>query len=221
MRLTFDPIKRLSNLSMAGTGRLQSLATWIIDNRDRVADMGLRDVALAAGVSETTVFRLARRLGFSGYRDLRVALAEIRGIAKGQSLGDATDDHADGAHGSAYMAIARNTIYVHRSILKTTLELVDSEQLERAINAISEADAIHVIGFGSSAAPSTDLYQRLLRFGLAANQYSDPHILSSITGAPRKRALFLAISYSGQSRDVVEALASASRQGHDSIPTSF
>jgi DNA-binding MurR/RpiR family transcriptional regulator len=214
MRHTFDLMKRLSTLSMSEGGVLPPLADWVINNRNSVADMALAEVADAGAVSETTVFRLARKLGFQGYRDMRMALAELRGIAKGQAQSDGW--HEGGAE-NPYSVIARNTVYVHTSILKSTALLVDPGNLERATKAIQNSRVIQIFGFGSSAAPVMDIYQRLIRFGFVANCYSDPHILTAVTSNPPAGSLFLAISFSGQSKDVVDALRSASERGLDSI----
>ena len=209
-----EPLQQLSTISMGENGSLRNLAGWIIGNRDRFADMSLAEVAVAANVSETTVFRLARKIGFSGFREMRVALAEIRGIAKGQALLDASEsDRADHPH----TALILNTARAHKCVLDMTVKLLDPDALEAAIHHLSECRVAHLIGFGSSEAPISDLYQRLLRFGLLANKYHDPHFLASITANPPTGSLFLAVSYSGQSRDVVDALESASNRSLVSI----
>ncbi|MEM7444687.1 MAG: MurR/RpiR family transcriptional regulator [Pseudomonadota bacterium] len=214
MNHTFDLMKRLSLVAMSGEGVLQPLAVWIVDNRDRFPDMSLSQVATTVDVSETTVFRLAKTLGFSGFREMRMAMAELRGVATGHRLKDqiANVDSSD-----PYSAIVKNTVNVHTSNLRTTAQLIDLGGLQKAVTALQNAKAVHVFGFGSSAAPVMDLYQRLVRFGYVTSQYSDPHVLTAVTSNPPHGSLFLAISYSGQSKDVVDGLRSASKQGLQSI----
>ncbi|MEP3279917.1 MAG: MurR/RpiR family transcriptional regulator [Stappiaceae bacterium] len=214
MRHTFDLMKRLSTLAMSGEGALQPLANWVISNRNRIPNLPLASLAKEAGVSETTVFRLARRVGFSGYRDMRMSLAELRGIATGQFI---SEEEPGSGREDPYSVIAKNTVNVHTSILRATVDLVDPAELERAIKALQNSAVIQIIGFGSSAAPAMDVYQRLVRFGLIACVYSDPHILTAVTSNTPKGSLFFAISFSGQSKDVVDALNSACEQGLNSI----
>lgn len=214
MKHSFDLLKRLSVLAISGEGALRPLADWVISNRNRVPDLPLAKVANEAGVSETTVFRLAHKVGFSGYRDMRMSLAEMRGIAKGQEL---TEEKPDTERKDPYSVIIRNTLAVHTSILRATTELVSPTCLERAISALQNSHVVQIIGFGSSAAPAMDLYQRLVRFGLVACIYSDPHVLTAVNSNTPEGSLFFAISFSGQSKDVVDALCSACEQGHDSI----
>lgn len=209
-----DPMRGLSALAICGVGASASLAEWVINNRDSVADMPLAEVAQAAGVSETTVFRLAQHLGFSGYRAMRVALAELRGVARGQKLSEqwSSKENAD-----PYSAVIHNTVDVHSEILRTTAVLTDPIALRAAVKAIQEARAIHIFGFGSSTGPVVDLYQRLIRFGYVTNNYSDPHVLTAVTANPPAGSLFFGISFSGQSKDVVDTLTSANRRGFPSV----
>ncbi len=214
MKYTFDLSKRLSTLAMSGEGSLQHLASWIIDNQNTVADLSLSAVSKEVRVSETTVFRIAKRLGFDGYRDMRVALAELRGVAKGQML---KDEYEKQAGEDPYSVIAKNTVNVHSSILRTTARLVDPTELRKSVRAIQSAAIVHVLGFGSSAAPAMDIYQRLIRFGYAACIYDDPHVLTAVTSNPPVGSVFFAISFSGQSRDVVDVLRSTCEQSIGSV----
>jgi DNA-binding MurR/RpiR family transcriptional regulator len=186
----------------------------VINNRESVADMPLAEVAAAAAVSETTVFRLAQHLGFSGYREMRVALAELRGEARGQKL---SEQWLGKENADPYSAIINNTINVHSEILRATAGLTDPVALRTAVKAIQEARAIHIFGFGSSTGPVVDLYQRLIRFGYVCNSHSDPHVLTSVTANPPAGSLFFGISFSGQSKDVVDVLTSANRLGLPSV----
>lgn len=209
-----DPMRGLSALAICGTGAFAALAEWVLNNRESVADMPLAEVAAAAKVSETTVFRLAQHLGFTGYREMRVALAELRGEARGQKL---SEQWLGKEHADPYTAIINNTINVHSEILRATAVLTDPVALRAAVKAIQEARVIHIFGFGSSTGPVVDLYQRLIRFGYVTNNYSDPHVLTAVIANPPAGSLFFGISFSGQSKDAVDVLTSANRLGLPSV----
>lgn len=53
----------------------RKVADFILDNPDRAMRMVINEIAEAAGVSVPSVTRLARRLGYKGFLDFRVALA--------------------------------------------------------------------------------------------------------------------------------------------------
>ncbi|WP_116652627.1 MurR/RpiR family transcriptional regulator [Pelagibacterium sediminicola] len=56
--------------------RLQAGAHWVIEHPNEVALLSMRDQAKRAGVPPTTMTRLAKRLGFEGYDDMRALYAE-------------------------------------------------------------------------------------------------------------------------------------------------
>ena len=53
----------------------RKVADFILDNPDRAMRMVINEIAEAAGVSVPSVTRLARRLGYKGFLDFRVALS--------------------------------------------------------------------------------------------------------------------------------------------------
>ena len=53
----------------------RKVADFILENQARASLMVINEIAEAAGVSVPSVTRLARKLGYNGFLDFRVALA--------------------------------------------------------------------------------------------------------------------------------------------------
>jgi DNA-binding MurR/RpiR family transcriptional regulator len=62
------------------------LAKYIIENPKRVASMSIGELAKATGSNKTPVARVSKLSGYKGYRDLRLALVENRGVLRGAEL---------------------------------------------------------------------------------------------------------------------------------------
>lgn len=201
----------LASLALSCESAIRRTAIWIADHQEQAAGMSISDVAAATGVSETTVFRLCRVLGFDGYRSLRLALAESRGLARGARLaGPALP--VSNASDAVFAQIARSIVEADAEALFDTLHLTDPAMLEQATEQLLEARHIFLLGFGSSFPVATDAYQRFLRLGLVASAHSDPHVLAALASNPPAESLFFAITYSGQTRDIVETLETAGRR---------
>ena len=56
--------------------QLRAAAHWVIEHSNEVALLSMRDQARRAGVPPTTMTRLAQRLGFEGYDEVRALYAE-------------------------------------------------------------------------------------------------------------------------------------------------
>ena len=205
-----DIFQTLVAASRSADRTMARLAQWMIDNQTRVASLSISAVAIEAAVSETTVFRFCKLLGLSGYKDLRYALAEGRGLAFGAQLAQSGSEQ-DGAHPLA--SVMRRVIEVNSEALLKTMSLVSLSALQDTVDAMLVAEHIHLMAFGSSAPVAFDFYQRLLMLGLTVSVHSDPHVLTAVTANARPGTLFFGISCSGRTRDVVEGLESANARG--------
>ncbi|MCP4384018.1 MAG: MurR/RpiR family transcriptional regulator [Hyphomicrobiales bacterium] len=207
-----DLFQRLVAAARSPDATMRRLAEWVIDHQSRVSDMSISALASEVGVSETTVFRFCKLVGLSGYRDLRLALAEGRGVALGTRLAQAaTSDGED--EGSPFAGIVRRVIEVNSEALIKTMGLVSPSHLAAATEAIVQANHIHLVAFGSSAPVAFDAYQRFLCLGLTVSVHSDPHILAAVMANVRPGALFFGITCSGRTRDLIEAFESAGTGG--------
>lgn len=77
--LNFDIKKHISKLNNSEF----TVLDYIVTNQMKVKDMSIEELADACFVSKTTVVRLAQKLGFRGYSELRYELN--RSIEESQS----------------------------------------------------------------------------------------------------------------------------------------
>ena len=76
-------------------------------------------------------------------------------------------------------------------------------------------------GFGSSAPVAQDTYQRFLRLQIPSSACADPHVLASIAANVGPTDLLFCVTYSGETRDIIEALETArARQAATIVLTS-
>jgi DNA-binding MurR/RpiR family transcriptional regulator len=63
--------------------------------------------------------------------------------------------------------------------------------------------------FGSSAPVAQDTYQRFLRLQIPSSACPDPHVLASIAANLNSTDLLFCVTYTGETRDIIEALETA------------
>ena len=203
-----DTVQRLLHASRVGDAMTARLATWLLEQRGQIVDLPISRFAQETGVTETTIVRFCKGVGYSGYRELRLALVQSVGIAKGIQLGAVKRKIPETDDGSL-LSLAKKIVATNADVLMRTPQLFDEQSLERAIEALSQGTEVYLVGFGSSAPVALDLYQRLLRLGVRASACSDPHILTVITTNLDPSAILFGITFSGKSRDLVDALKAA------------
>src|SRR5271165_121930 len=199
-----DTVQRLLHATRAGDSTTARLASWLLQQRQKIVDLPISRFAQETGVTETTIVRFCKGIGYSGYRELRLALVQSVGVAKGLQLGagESSPEPGDGS----MLSLAKKLVAISTDVLTRTPQLLDEQSLEQAVEALLKGTEVYLVGFGSSTPIALDLYQRLLRLGIRATICSDPHILTVITTNLEPGAVLFGVTYSGQSRDLVDAL---------------
>jgi DNA-binding MurR/RpiR family transcriptional regulator len=199
-----DTVQRLLHATRVGDSTTARLASWLLQQRQKIVDLPISRFAQETGVTETTIVRFCKGIGYSGYRELRLALVQSVGVAKGLQLGagESSPEPGDGS----MLSLAKKLVAINTDVLTRTPQLLDEQSLEQAVEALLKGTEVYLVGFGSSTPIALDLYQRLLRLGIRATICSDPHILTVITTNLEPGAVLFGVTYSGQSRDLVDAL---------------
>jgi DNA-binding MurR/RpiR family transcriptional regulator len=125
----------------------KTVATYVLDNLDTIAFNTLEDIAYKIGVSSTTIIRFARILGFNGYSDLQKEIQSVirNKVTLPERLSAAT------SHTTEDKLLAdsfKNDI----ANINSTLKMLSENDLRAAINSISNARNIYIIGMRSSFA---------------------------------------------------------------------
>ena len=79
------------------------------------------------------------------------------------------------------------------------------------------ANNIYVIGLGNSASVAIDAAHKLLRLGLNACPYTDNHMQIIALAHANNKSVVIAISHSGSSKDIVQALQLSKQNGSTTI----
>jgi len=122
------------------------IAQYILENIDKAAFMTAVRLARFAEVSESTVVRFAMELGYDGYPDMRRALQDsMRGkLTSVQRIKVAKDRLGT-------RDILTQVLSSDIEQIRQTMEETDSENFDKAVNAIAGAKSIYILGLRSSS----------------------------------------------------------------------
>lgn len=184
----------------------QKVADYILSEPARVVYSAVTEVAHRSGVSDATVIRLCRALGFSGFQELKIALSrELVAPERHIHQDIRPDDDLPTAVRKAYRA--------NQQALEDTLANLDIEALKRVIDRIRSARRIHLYGSGTSGLAVLDAHYKLLRIGIESSPFVDVHLRASAPALLGSGDVVIAFSHSGSTRDVVDAVAAARAAG--------
>lgn len=169
-------------------------------------DTPIKVVARAAGVSEALVVKVAKKLGFNGFRELRTGLVGYRN-APTNALYREIDDGDDLA------AIAQKVFRTSIQALEETLTILDTDVMERAVAAIDKAEHIDFYGVGGSAQIARDVAHKFLRIGRRVHVYDDPHLMVMSASVLGPDDVVVAFSHSGATEAVLHPAELAKERG--------
>lgn len=176
----------------------KKLYEYIIDNFERVMYHSLTELAEICQVGEATILRFCRKLGYEGYQDFKLAVA--------QDLSAVTKSNGD----ETYVEKIKNSMV---SVLDDTYEVIDLKTLEETVEKINQSDDVVVYGIGLSGIVGLDMQSRFLRIGKNISVVTDPHFQTMRSCSANKNTVIIAISLSGSTKDTVDAVKIAKNNG--------
>ncbi|KZE48879.1 RpiR family transcriptional regulator [Brevibacillus parabrevis] len=185
----------------------RKVAEYIVAHPEEVVKLSVQKLAELSGVSEATIIRLARSLNMKGYQELKLRIAGD--LTKQTTPTSYQEIMMEGSVESIMQAVSWNNI----QSIQDTLSVLSSEEVKRAVEALSTARKIDVYGVGASAVIADDIKQKFCRINLWCEAYSDFHaqLTSAVNLTPND--VVIGISYSGQTEDIIQSLAEARQQG--------
>ena len=186
----------------------RQIADWIEKNPGKIISLSIVELAEQCKCSEATIVRFSKRLGLSGYQELKISLASDGGESHVSTHITAEDTSFD-----IYEKVC-NDIYLS---LEKTKKSLNPDLLEFAAEKICKANKIVIFGLGNSASVAIDASHKFLRAGLNAVAYTDNHMQVIAASHLSENDLAIAISHSGSSKDIVEALKISKEHGASTI----
>lgn len=137
------------------------IADYISNNQEESAFLTAAEIADRLSLSEPTLVRFARSLGFSSFPDMRTLLQEAfrRRIAHSERLRGRLENLRQG--GNVFESLVVSEI----DYLSQALEIVDNQALQKTVELMRTSEHIFIFGQGSSISLANLLEIRLRRYG--------------------------------------------------------
>ncbi len=183
-------------------------AQYIMEHPEQVVSLSVQKLAEFAGVSEATIVRLSRSLHCKGFQELKLRIA---GDLTQSSLPTESyqEIRTDGSIVDLIKSVSNNNIVS----IQDTLTVLSPESVEKAINSLSSARKVGVFGVGASAVIAKDFMQKLTRINRWCEIGTGFDAQATIAANLIPGDVVFGISYSGQTEDMIRALAVAKNNG--------
>ena len=189
----------------------KKIAKYILNNHKKVVDMTVSELAKESDVSEASVSRFCKRIGVKGFHQLKIGLAKemVETYGEGNISNDISCDNI----GQSLQNILANKI----EELKQTVNMIDPKEFESLLKAILHARAVQIVAVGNTIPVAIDGAFKLNELGIPTTAGTIWETQLSYTHTLGQKDVLIAISNSGESNKVVEAVEIANKNGATTI----
>ena len=187
----------------------KKVALAVLEQPELAIAENITALAKKAEVSEPTVVRFCRAIGFDGWHAFKMKLAQGLALAPGADEAPAPEDLATDLV-SKICSRSINTLLDLRNSL-------DANAIEQALQVLARANRIEFYGQGTSGIIAADAQHKFFRSGIPTVAYADPHIHSIAASLLKKGDAVVAISQRGNSIALLRSVQLAHACGADVV----
>lgn len=189
----------------------RKVARYVSQNLDHMVGLSVEELAGRSGSSQAAVVRFCKKLGYKGYRDFSIQLVSELAVAQRTNVHRA--GYSDILAGEKAGNVIRKVCHHNIQAIEDTFSLVEPEQVEEAADKLFHAQRIDLYAIAASNLVAQDAQQKLMRINKRVTAYSDPHLQLSSASTLTPLDVAIALSWSGETREVLEAASLAKQNG--------
>jgi len=206
-----DVVSHLRRVESGLSSSERRIADVVQADFEAATRLTIAELATLAGVSQPTVTRFCRSVGCDSFKEFKIRLASTLTVASAYLRSDRVFSDDTGQMAQMVMMRAANAV-------RDCLSQLDIPSLDAALVAFSKARRIDIYGQGGgSASLVEDAKLRLFRLGIPVAAYVDGHQQRMSAATLNPGDAVFAISNSGRSKAVVQAVEIANSSGAETI----
>jgi len=203
---TSDVLSKIRGFYSSLSSSEKKVADYILEHYQETIRMTLADVALASNVSDATVLRFCRSIGFKRWLEFKIDLTQTLATTPEQILDEVLEDDSPGI-------VAKKVFQNSIQALNDTMAVIDEDSYLQALDLISTAERILLVGVGTSGPMANEMHNRFLRLGLNCHVQTDSYIQVMESALLTSQDLIIVISQTGDSEDPLRTTAQAKSKG--------
>lgn len=205
-----DIIFNINELKDTFTPSESKIAQYILEYPQQVTNLTINELARVCNTSEASVVRFCKTLNLKGFQDLKVKIAASIAIKHKELDGGISKD-------DSLSTIVQKIGNFNKQAIEQASSVLDLNALEEAVEVLSNARRIDFSGLGASGIVAYDAMTKFMRINVPCNYYSDSHLQLTSAANLTRDDVAVGISYSGNTREVVDVLKIAKEKGAHTI----
>lgn len=182
----------------------KTIIQFLLDKQERIEVFSVKQIAEVTFTAPSSLIRIAHKLGFSGWKTFKKAF--IKEIEYLHSHFQYVNANIPFHKGESLLDIASKITYLHTESAKDTIQLIDYQQLEKAVHYIVHAKEIKVFAIANLNFIAQEFTFKCNRIGIKASvtyvqdiMFHDALLCDASTCA-------ICLSYSGETPHLLEVV---------------
>lgn len=190
----------------------KKIATYVINNKEKVIEMTIAELAVESGVSEATISRFCRKCNMNGFHHLKISLAKEIVESKEHEI-PVSNDIDELNIGQSLQNILANKI----EELKQTVSMINEKKFKEVLDLLRNAKSVQLVAVGNTIPVALDGTYKFNQIGIptVANAIWETQIAYAFNLT--KEDVVIAISNSGASKRLMNVIDIANEKGATTI----
>lgn len=184
----------------------KKVATYILENPHEVVGLSVAQLAELSQSSQAAIIRLCNRVDIKSFPELKVRIAVD--LQENQ-----TEDYQEVEQTDTVESIIRKVTNNNINSIRDSIKILNIASLERAIDAIVQAERVFFYGISTSGLIAQDAQIKFMRINKTAFAFPDVDLQRISAVVVSERDVVIGISYSGETEIVNKSLRIAKQNG--------
>ena len=184
----------------------KTVGEFILKDPKAVIMMKTAEASEAMGISEPTLIRFCKAIGFSGFQELKINLSQQLAADDYFVMYEIKED--DSIH-----ELCEKVFDTTISEILNVRSQIDQNILENAIETLVNAERVEFYAFGGSAPVAMDGQHKFFRLKISSSYISDPHLQFMSANSLEKNDVVVAISQSGTTAALIDSVKIVRKNG--------
>jgi DNA-binding MurR/RpiR family transcriptional regulator len=192
------------------TASEKKLADYILSSKKSISRMSISELAESCSVADATVSRFCRRLGYRGYPDFKIAIANANASARhleGNPLsGEITPE-------DTLEAISQKLLSASTTAMVQTRDVLDLSAVTKAADILRASRNVYCMGQGGSMLIAAEAAHLFSTISSSFRPVSDSHMQAMAAAMMEPNDSVLFYSYSGSTIAMLDTLKTIRERG--------
>jgi len=207
MNVTPKSILLIKHVYPELSGKFKEIADYFLQNPEKVVKYKVKDIAGDCDCDDALIIRFCKKIGYSGFSDFKMSIAS-------EFLPVKIDvEDKEFSPDDAFSKLKRNFLDNNLKVLHDTVSFLQEKSVKKAVETLSQATKIYLLGSGASGIVAEDTHMKFMRLGFNSIFSHDIEYSKTLMGLCNAEDAVLAISFSGETDSICELASAAGKKG--------